>query len=220
MNDTTSLLTHPDYDNDRSTVIYSYGYTEKFTSLSTQTVVESYIARGDHNIVVIEWSAYNSGNYPLEAIPNMRRIGEFLGKVFLNMRISGFNLDKFHLLGHSLGGHLSGHIGRSVFNNSNYTIKLKRITSLDPAGPFFYSVWRRRNKPINKDDGKIYRYCFIFGDVKFVVAIFVDIIHTDSTFFGAPEETGTVDFWPNGGSNQPNCPPPGYDIYNEESMAI
>lgn len=45
----------------------------------------------------------------------------------------------------------------------------------------------------------------------------MDIIHTDSKVFGASEETGMADFWPNSGKNQPDCPSPGWDIYKEES---
>lgn len=36
----------------------------------------------------------------------------------------------------------------------------------------------------------------------------VDVIHTDSGVLGAEIPTGTVDFWPNGGVNQPGCPIP------------
>jgi len=59
------------------------------------------------------------------------------------------------------------------------------------------------NKPLNKDDAKI-----------------VHVIHTDSTFFGASEKSGTVDFWPNGGKNQPGCPRPNLDYNSEESKMI
>ena len=157
LNNTIKLLNHPDYDNNRSTMLYGFGYTEKFTSISTQTIVESYVERGDHNILVIEWSSYNRGSYTLEAIPNTRIVGEYLGKIMLMMSDAGFNLNKFHFVGHSLGGQLAGFIGRSVFNNSNKSVKVRRITALDPAGPFFYNVWSRRNKPLNKEDGEAMR---------------------------------------------------------------
>lgn len=42
-------------------------------------------------------------------------------------------------------------------------------------------------------------------------AEFVDVIHTDAWFYGAPFSTGTVDFWPNGGKTlQPGCPKRNY----------
>lgn len=65
---------------------------------------------------------------------------------------------------------------------------LIRITGLDPAFPGFY-ILLIKAQPINKND-----------------ALFVDIIHTDAGIFGAPINTGTVDFWPNDGrSPQPGC---------------
>lgn len=98
------LLNHPDFDNNRQSVFYAFGYTEKYSSASTQMIVKSYIEREDHNILVVEWSNYNGGSYTMEAIPNMKRVGEFLGKIILNMSNSGFDIDHFHFVGHSLGG--------------------------------------------------------------------------------------------------------------------
>lgn len=89
-----------------------------------------------------------------EAIPNSYKVGEIYGKTLLIMQKGGFNLEKFHLVGHSLGGHLVGFIGRSVYSNSNKTVRIKRITSLDPAGPFFYGIGSRFQRPITKDDGR------------------------------------------------------------------
>lgn len=51
----------------------------------------------------------------------------------------------------------------------------------------------------------------------FLSGIYVDVIHTDSTFFGAPTPSGTADFWPNGGQDQPDCPLANWNIYSEES---
>lgn len=70
------------------------------------------------------------------------------------MKKIGFSVEKFHLIGHSLGGHLVGFIGRSVFQNSNETFKITRITSLDPAGPFFYGRGAEFVPKLSKDDGK------------------------------------------------------------------
>lgn len=134
-------------------MIYGYGYTEKYISMSTQTVVRSYIQRGDHNILVVEWSNYSDGNYLIEAIPNAYKVGEIIGKVLLQMQNEGFDLESFHLVGHSLGGHLVGFIGRSVYKNSGNTTKVTRITALDPAGPFFYRTGYSFNQPITGDDG-------------------------------------------------------------------
>lgn len=63
-----------------------------------------------------------------------------------------------------------------------------RITALDPAFPMFYIM--RLFPHLSKNDAQ-----------------FVDVIHTDAWFYGAPFATGTADFWPNSGKTlQPGCP--------------
>ncbi|CAF1012069.1 unnamed protein product, partial [Brachionus calyciflorus] len=86
-------------------------------------------------------------------------------------------LSKVHCIGHSLGSHVCG-----------FTSKLKRlgrISGMDPAGPLFKG--KPADSRLDKSD-----------------ADFVDIIHTDSTL-GIQDPIGHIDFYPNGGGNQPGC---------------
>lgn len=154
LNETEKLLNHTHYNKNNPTEIYFYGYTESLISNGTIAIVDSYIERGNNNILVLDWSEYNGGIYNLEAIPNMKRVSDVVAKTLLDMRSKGFDLNKFHLIGHSLGGQMVGYVGRNVYKHSNKTTKMPRITGLDPAGPFFYDVWSYLNKPLNKDDGK------------------------------------------------------------------
>lgn len=63
-----------------------------------------------------------------------------------------------------------------------------RITGLDPANPPFFPA-------------------ILLDHLKHSDAEYVDIIHTDAGLYGQPIATGTIDFWPNGGSTlQPGCP--------------
>lgn len=135
-------------------MLYGYGHTEKYSSLSTRTVVESYIERGDHNILVLEWDDYNTGDYKTESIPIAYKIGEFVGKTLYNMKSAGFNVDSFHLVGHSLGSHLVAFIGRGFYEASNNTEKISRVTGLDPSSPYFYGKGSESNPPICEHDGK------------------------------------------------------------------
>lgn len=50
--------------------------------------------------------------------------------------------------------------------------------------------------------------CLDAGD-----AVFVDIIHSAAGYLGQPGPTGHVDFYPNGGSQQPGC-----DLASRESQ--
>merc|ERR1719423_250220 len=93
------------------------------------------------------------------------------------------SLDSFHLIGFSLGAHVSGHAGKRI--------KLKRISGLDPAGPLFENF--PSSVRLDSSDAE-----------------FVDVIHTnaDSLLWGglgAYEPMGHVDFYPNGGRMQKGC---------------
>ena len=73
-NDTQALLQHPKFNKDRDTVLYCFGYTENYTADSTQAIVDAYLWRNDHNILVVQWSMYNADNYFFQAIPNTIRV--------------------------------------------------------------------------------------------------------------------------------------------------
>lgn len=82
-------------------------------------------------------------------------------------------LSEVHVIGHSLGAHIAGNIGR-YFNGS-----LGHVTGLDPALPLFLP-----NSP---------------DSLQSDAATFVDVIHTDYPVFGDITPRGTADFYPNFG---------------------
>lgn len=58
------------------------------------------------------------------------QFGYKLGSIILAMINSGLDVDKLHLVGHSLGGQLAGFAGRTVISLSDKKIKLKRYFAL------------------------------------------------------------------------------------------
>ncbi|KAG5669189.1 hypothetical protein PVAND_017083 [Polypedilum vanderplanki] len=183
----SEILRQEEFDNERPTVLYLHGYSENMGSESIQLIVNSYLTRNDHNIIVLDWSKLAKGTYMTAAVPNAMKLSDALSDSILDLINDGLHLDKFHVVGHSLGGQLAGAVGRKIKEKSNNSIKLRRISALDPAMPGFYpSVVY---KALNKFDAK-----------------FVDVIHTNGLAAGAPISTGTVDFWPNTGKLiQPGC---------------
>ncbi|XP_027766802.1 lipase member H-like, partial [Empidonax traillii] len=95
--------------------------------------------------------------------------------------VHGASLDSMYMIGVSLGAHVAGFVGQK------YNGKLGRITGLDPAGPSF------THEP---PDGRLDR-----SDAQFV-----DVIHSDTDALGFKKPLGTIDFYPNGGTDQPGCP--------------
>ncbi|KAL4716352.1 hypothetical protein ACJJTC_006714 [Scirpophaga incertulas] len=153
-----------------------------------QAVASSYIeARPGTNFVLIDWSNMSQGDYITNAASNTKVVGTTVADQINTLIDNGLSLNKLHLVGHSLGAQIIGYAGRTL--KSNYTKTFKRLTGLDPANPGFYP------------DGMLYHH------ISATDADFVDIIHSDAGGYGAPVQTGTADFYPNGGkSYQPGCP--------------
>lgn len=89
-----------------------------------------------------------------------------------------------HIIGFSLGAHVSGFAGAELPG-------ISRITGLDPAGPLFESQHPKAR--LDSTD-----------------AVFVDVIHSNGENLilgglGSWQPMGHVDFYPNGGRVQNGC---------------
>lgn len=80
---------------------------------------------------------------------------------------------------------MAGFVGKSIFIKTGK--KLSRITATDAAGPGFENV--NPESRLDKHDAR-----------------FVDVIHTDTNYYGIFKPIGHVDFYVNEGKNQPGCP--------------
>ncbi|XP_052865814.1 phospholipase A1 VesT1.02 isoform X1 [Anopheles cruzii] len=196
------IVQHSRFDKGKKTVMYFHGYIESPEVESVHVIADAYLKRGDQNIIILDWASLADGNYLLEAVPNCKKLGSYLGAVVLRMAAAGLDVNKLHLVGHSLGGQLAGYIGRTVITQSDKKLKLDRISALDPAFPPFYPG-------------------ILATALSSKDANFVDVIHTDAWLYGAPVSTGTADFWPNNGKTlQPGCPKRNYKLLTDNAKAF
>lgn len=141
------------------------------------------------NVVVIDWSegANPDPGQPTEPIPaaNSRVVARVTRNLVRAMQAQfGYATSQVHCVGHSVGGQLCGYFGQEFATDLIY-----RISGLDPAGTFFDTADPAAR--LSPDDAQ-----------------FVDVIHTDTVGFshsGTTINLGQVDFWPNGGRDQPGC---------------
>ncbi|KAI3385511.1 hypothetical protein SNEBB_003410 [Seison nebaliae] len=127
------------------------------------------------NVINIGWGkGAETPIYPLAAC-RTKFVGREIGDLILKTKI---NPKLIHCIGHSLGAHICGFMGKAVEG-------IKRISGIDPAGPYFESQ-SKENRLSDTD------------------ANFVDIIHADK-YLGIHQAIGNVDFFPNGGKMQPGC---------------
>lgn len=105
-------------------------------------------------------------------------------------------LSNIELIGHSLGAHVCGFVGKKIFKNTNQ--KLSKIVALDTAGP----LWIGKKKLLPTD------------------AEIVESIHTTNVV-GLKEKHGTVDFYINGPEMiQPGCLKSSGSIYRAGKMSL
>lgn len=102
----------------------------------------------------------------------MLQLATKMSEVILDWVDEGLDVNRFHIIGHTLGGQMAGMIGRCTFRKSDGETKLCRITVFDP--PAIFPLGAR----INGKDAEL-----------------VDIIYTAGWFYHMPKNLGTVNFW-------------------------
>ncbi|XP_026747546.1 lipase member H-like [Trichoplusia ni] len=156
------------------------------------------LAGADVNVIAVDWYAgAGSINY-FAAVRNTEPSGVSVAKfiTWLNLE-TGASLSNYFLIGHSLGGHQVGIVGRNLGGQVPY------ILSIDPASP----GWNFKPERFQKTDG-----------------IYTEVIHSNAGLMGYLVPLGDVDIYPNGGIDMPGCITPmcSHDkavYYIAESMA-
>uniref|UniRef100_A0A1B0DD81 Lipase domain-containing protein n=1 Tax=Phlebotomus papatasi TaxID=29031 RepID=A0A1B0DD81_PHLPP len=151
------------FNNSLPLKVVIHGWMGNKNHITIDPVKNAYLALSCCNVITVNWEDGARQNYDVS-----RYMVDIVGR------------RNIHVLGHSLGAHIAGNIGK-YFNGT-----ISRITALDPAGPLF-----RMNSTdaCNRTD-----------------AAFVDVIHTDVGVLGEKNRRGHVDFYPNRGfPPQPGC---------------
>ncbi|XP_065173776.1 pancreatic triacylglycerol lipase-like isoform X2 [Atheta coriaria] len=155
----------------------SNGYTGWIKHL-----VLAFTKKTDCNIISIDWQA--GAEPPFEQAIANARVVALETKLFITLLSCAFSqsTDNIHLIGHGVGGHIAGYVGK-------YIKGIQRITGLDPTGPMF----EKMPKEVRLD----------FNDAKYV-----EILHTDNFNHrsqGGRISHGHADFIINNAEHQPGC---------------
>lgn len=159
-----------------------HGYTG-YRDFSPNTEIRPEIFKnGEHSVISVDYGPLVPEPCYIQAVHNLPLVAKCTAQLLdFMMGNSMFALKNLHIIGFSLGAQTAGMIGNYV-----KTGKLPRITGLDPAKPLF--TFAPSEYKLNKDK-----------------AVFVDVIHTDILARGVLRTAGHIDFYVNGGIEQPGC---------------
>lgn len=200
----------------RKTVIIIHGFYS--SSYGRATLIEHLFKESkDHNLIAVDWSHLAQSERKIrkkryieingmvkngatmkgfqKAFKNRHAVAEELYHLlnFITTHADRQNKVKpedIHLIGHSLGAHISG---EAAYYYQRSGKKIGRITGLDASSICFEQTDdTAMQKQLDKSD-----------------AMFVDVWHTNAnlerTGVGLARPIGHVDFWINGGKTQPIC---------------
>ncbi|KAL7293169.1 hypothetical protein TKK_0013319 [Trichogramma kaykai] len=177
------------------TAVVVHGFLNSHETSWVERLTESMHKYERMNIILVNWS--DAFDFPFvyrSAALSTRKTANETSKLIMKMasdlQVPLKNWTYLHFIGHSLGAHVVGQAAR-LLKMSNHRPAVHRITGLDPANPCFNDV--KVAFRLRKSDAR-----------------FVDIIHTNSApglnpNFGLYDRIGHVDFYINGGNNQPSC---------------
>lgn len=118
-------------------------------------------------------------------------------KLIYSTKYVSFLLKTLKSPGFSLGSQVFGAAGRAFKDEAHFT--LGRITALDPTYICFYLYKSDYlNAGTDYSDGRL-------RTLSIEDAFQVDVIHTNGGQFGYEQKIGSMDFYPNRGSEQPGC---------------
>jgi len=136
-------------------------------------------------VILVNWTKVAKLPYATSYC-HIPAIAQYVAKALCHLkRQVNIDLEKVHIVAHSMGVHIAGWVGKYI--TTKCMGRIGRITALDPSGPIFGTL--PENRRLDKTD-----------------ALFVDVIHTDGEKFGSTNKHGHSDFYPNCGLLQPGCP--------------
>ncbi|KAK5619942.1 hypothetical protein CRENBAI_004836 [Crenichthys baileyi] len=178
----TNLIEHPQFNLSKPTTFIVHGFRPTGSPPAwLEDITKWLLARADINVVIVDWNKGAANLNYFKAVGNTYKVAENITAFIKMMQDHGASPNLIHMIGVSLGAHISGFVG------ANLNSAIGRITALDPAGPMFTD-----KPPKDRLDP--------------TDAQFVDALHTDIDALGFREPLGHVDFYANGGTDQPGCP--------------
>ncbi|XP_013111488.2 pancreatic lipase-related protein 3 [Stomoxys calcitrans] len=174
-------------DTTKPTTLFIPHMQSDFGSDECNVIKDAKLQLEDGNVIVVDYSESITNSGDFESIVSlMPHIAEAIGELVMLLKHNfDFSLEHLHVVGFSLGGHISGITAQYLHQSLGE--RIPRITALDPAGIYF-TANTPSDQRLSSDDAE-----------------FVEVVHTNAGQQGFLSTCGHVDYYPNGGTLQPGC---------------
>ena len=108
-------LQNSNFDRTKKVKFITHGWMASSKSESCQLIKNAYLKAHDYNVIIVDWSLIATNAFYLIPKKNTKRVGKVLTKMieFLVRRVR-VPFTNIHLIGHSLGAHISGFAGAGI----------------------------------------------------------------------------------------------------------
>lgn len=173
------------FDKSKMTFFITHGFQNTGTDAWVFKLKEALLNRTDANVIVGDWGKGAATLNYFQAVGNLRLAArQFSNLLQYIIDQKGLNVNRLHIMGHSLGAQICAQIGKSIPG-------IYQITAMDPSQPLF------EGPPLLR---------LVKEDARFVMAIHADARpFVPDLGFGFMNEVGHLDFYMNGGHGQPGC---------------
>ncbi|KAG4073150.1 hypothetical protein HA402_002539 [Bradysia odoriphaga] len=173
-------LTNSNFNFNHQTRFRIHGWSEGGNRTGS-SFRNAFLNRGEYNVIIVDWGAgAGTPNYVL-ARSRVNEAGAVVARFIDWLNSAGVAFSSISVIGHSLGGHVCGAVGKRVTRG-----RLSSIVALDPAGPLF---------TIDRPEDRLH----------WTDADYVEVQFTDIGRLGFSEPIGHANFYPNWGTSQPGC---------------
>lgn len=121
MNDDS--VKNSDLDFSKPTKFVTHGWLSSGSAESCMLIKDAYLKFFDYNVIVMDWSPISKTKDYVEPAHDIKPIAEYYASFVDYLIEKGLKPEDIHLIGHSLGAHVSGVCGKLVTKG-----KIGRIT--------------------------------------------------------------------------------------------
>lgn len=124
MNATTESLSNSNFNPDKPIKVVTHGFRSGGETETCQSIKDAFLVKYDANVLVIDWGGiagdpyWNAATYP-------QHVGNYTAEFLSFLVDNGADPKRMHLVGHSLGAHLSGFAGKGMASRGH---KVARVT--------------------------------------------------------------------------------------------